>query len=126
MDLVQVFISKEFIFLSLGIWALTLVVRKITEFILDKPQVPASKTSRIWTDLILPLLPVFIGLVFGIFVKKYAYPESMISTSSRIVFAVVAGMFSGLVFRVVKSVLPKDSEVGVILNKLNAKDDGVL
>lgn len=126
MDLVEVFISKEFIFLSLGIWALTLVFRKITEFVLDNPKVPASKTSKIWTDLILPLLPLIVGLVFGLFVAKYAYPENMNSVSSRIVFSVVAGMFSGLIFRIVKSLLPKNSEVGVILNNLNGKNDGVL
>lgn len=99
----QALLSWQFLFFCLAIAAFTFVTRKIVEFILDNPKVPASKTSKLWRDVVLPTLPVIAGCVSALFAKHYPYPDGLNSNSGRIAFGLVAGLFSGLVYRMVNS-----------------------
>lgn len=120
----QTLLSWQFILFCLGIAALTFVVRKVVEFILDNPKVPASKTSKFWTELFLPVLPIILGLILAILAKQYPYP--MTDSASGLVrgfFGAVAGMFSGLIYRIMsgmlKSKLPENDNnmTTVVLSK---------
>lgn len=95
--------SLSFICLCLAIAAITEVLRRIAEFVLDKPQVPASKTSKFWTDLLLPIAPFANGILFTLLIKQYPYPEGWNTTGARFILGLVAGSLSGLVYRVVKA-----------------------
>jgi hypothetical protein len=98
-------LSLSFICLCLAIAAITEILRRIGEFILDKPQVPASKTSKIWTDLLLPIAPFANGIIFTMLIKSYPYPDGWHSGGSRFILGLVAVSLSGLVYRVAKSFL---------------------
>jgi hypothetical protein len=95
----EALLSWQFLFFCLSVAAVTFVVRKISEYILDNPKVPASKTSKLWTDLILPILPVFLGSVGALIAKQYPYPTGLNEASGRFAFGLVAGLLSGLVYR---------------------------
>lgn len=99
----QALLSWQFLLFCLAIAALTFVVRKIVEFILDNPRVPASKTSKLWREVLLPILPVVGGGLSGGFATHYPYPDGLTSASGRVIFGLVAGLFSGLVYRMVNS-----------------------
>ena len=101
----QTLLSWQFILFCLGIAALTSVVRKVVEFILDNPKVPASKTSKFWTELFLPILPIILGLVMAVMAKKFPYPMDASSALVRGLFGSVAGLLSGLVYRILAGML---------------------
>lgn len=102
----QALLSWQFLLFCLGIAAITFIMRKIFEFIvLDNPKMPGSKASRLWTDLLLPVGPVFTGAIIAFFAKHYPYPNGIVSASGRILFGLVAGFLSGLIYRVIKGML---------------------
>ena len=51
----QALLSWQFVLFCLGIFAITFVLRKVAEYILDNPKVPMSKASKLWTELLLPI-----------------------------------------------------------------------
>jgi hypothetical protein len=101
----QALFSWQFVLFCLAIAAVTFVIRRVIEFVLDHPGIPASKSSKFWTDLFLPIFPVIGGPLGAWFASGYPYPEGLTSDSGRIIFGLVAGLLSGLVYRIAKSFL---------------------
>jgi hypothetical protein len=64
-----------------------------------------AKESKLWNDLLLPILPVIIGASGGYLFKTYPYPNGLITDGDRIVFGLVAGLLSTLLYRVVKALM---------------------
>lgn len=107
-NVLQALLSWQFVFFALAIAAMTFVVKKVVEFAIDSPNIPtgnATKESRFWREVVLPISPVLIGAVAGFFADMYPFPEGIESTSARIMFGMVAGLLSGLLFRVIKGAL---------------------
>lgn len=102
--------SWQFILFSLAIAGLTYITRTIVEYFLAKPSVPLDKTSKIWTELLLPVGPVITGAVLGLLLQQYPYPEGIVSSSGRAFFGLVAGLFSGLFYKIIKGMLHKKAE----------------
>lgn len=116
--------SWQFLFLCIGIGAVVFVVRYITEFIiknfltLDKD----STLNKFWGNLVLPIMPIGVGLVFTLYATGYPYPEGFEASSGRAIFGLVAGFSSGLIVRLYKSLLSNKvtelvSKVSGLLNK---------
>ena len=87
--LATVFTSKLLIF-ALAISGIMFFIRTIAEYAISR-----LKTSKIYNELLLPLLPLMLGVVFGSLAGIGA-PGGL-----------VAGMFSGLTFKVIKGLLKK-------------------
>ena len=100
------FLSWNFILYCLGVSTITYVVRTITEYFAQKFKFMATFiASPFWTELFLPLMPLINGGVIAYFATGYPYPYGISALSGRIVFGVVGGMLSGLIFRVLKGLL---------------------
>lgn len=115
--------SWQFLLFCLGIAAVTFVIRKLVEyFILDNPKMPGSRTSKLWRELLLPIGPVCGGALLGLVAAKYPYPEGINSISGRVIFGLVAGLLSGLVYRVISGMLKKTTEeaTAVVSNAVNS------
>ena len=98
--------SWQFLLFCLGIAAVTFVIRKIVEyFILDNPNLPGNRASKLWRELLLPIGPVVGGALLGLIASKYPFPEGINSASGRVIFGLVAGLLSGLVYRVLTGML---------------------
>lgn len=93
-------LSWQFILFSLGIFAIVWTLRTVVEFAIPKV---IGKTW--WEKLFLPLFPLALGLVIAKFAVHYAYPDGLSTFSGRELFGLVAGMFSGLIYQVVKGML---------------------
>jgi len=107
---ISTFASWQFLFLSLFLAGITFAVRKAIEyFILENPNLPGDKKSKIWTSLVLPTFPLVLGLLFGWLVSGYPYPQGVDHVSARIAVGVVAGMLSGSVYRIIKELLYKEA-----------------
>ena len=100
-------ITWQFVVFGLAIAALIFVIRKLAEFLLlDWFKVSQkSKILKLWNDLMLPILPVLVGGLCGFLFKTYPYPNQLSSNGGRIIFVLVAGLMSGLLYRVIKSLL---------------------
>jgi len=97
--------SWQFILFSLFIAGITFVLRKIVEYLMSSFKW-AAKESKLWSDLILPILPVLLGAVIADKFKHFPFPDGLSTFGSgRIVFGLVAGLLSTLVYRVINSLL---------------------
>lgn len=103
--------SWQFLLFCLGIAAVTFVIRKLVEyFVLDNSKLPGNKASKLWRELLLPIGPVVGGALLGLVAAKYPYPEGIDSVSGRVIFGLVAGLLSGLVYRVLTGMLKKTAQ----------------
>jgi len=112
----QALLTWQFLFFCLAIAALTFVFRKIGDFIINNYKW-AAIVVRFWNDLMLPILPVVLGCVTALILKKYPYPDNLTTGGSRFIWGLVAGLLSGLVYRIVKSFLN---------NQINSKGSAVI
>lgn len=101
-NILQILMSWQFIIFSLGIVAITSIFRTLIEYLLANVKIMTNE-SKLWKDLILPVFPVVLGLVAGIVMKEYPYPTGISSRDSRIIFGLVAGLLSTLIYRIVKA-----------------------
>jgi hypothetical protein len=114
--ILQVLLSWQFILFSLAVAAAISIIRTIIEYIFSVRK-RNLKRSKLWNDLILPLLPVGLGICGGIYLKHYPYPgftpgsDGLILRSDRIIFGLVAGLLSTLLYRIIKTLAYQKSEV---------------
>lgn len=101
---IQILLSWQFLMLCLGIAAVTFVFRKIFEYFIFKY---FAKIKTFWSEVLLPILPVITGGLVAEFAKQYPYPEDIQSDSGKVFFGLIAGMFSGIVYRIAKSYISK-------------------
>lgn len=99
MDPFSSFFSASFLFYCFAIFAITFIVRTIVEYFIH-----SAKTSNVWNNLLLPLLPLLMGGISGIFAKMYPDPLGT-SIFARETFGLTAGLLSGLVYKMLKGYL---------------------
>lgn len=108
--ILQAFLSWQFLAFALAIGAVVFVIRQIVEYWMEnawplKQWKQAHKDSRLWRGLILPILPVLLGVVGAYVGQNYPYPEGFATTAGRVAFGLVAGFTSGMFVRLYKSFL---------------------
>lgn len=89
-QLFDVFLSPQTIMLCLGIYAITLILRRAVET--TWPQV---RENRYYGKLALPSFPLLVGSLLGYFMRDFGWPE-MVGTSAggRILFGLICGLLS--------------------------------
>lgn len=108
--LLHALLSWQFLFFSLAIGIVVFVVRQLVEYGMDnwwplKQWKAAHRDAKLWRGLVLPILPIVLGLAAALLAKAYPFPEGFATTSGRVVFGLVAGFTSGLAVRLYKSFL---------------------
>lgn len=102
--ILQILLSWQFITFGLAIAAVVFVIRKIVEYLMET-YTSLSKETKLWNHLMLPILPVLLGVLSSYFFKTFPYPGGLSATDSRVIFGLVAGLFSGLIYRIVNGLL---------------------
>jgi hypothetical protein len=107
MDLLSIFLTWQFLIFCLGLSAITFVVRKVVEYFMSNFLILSGKNFFIlWRTVLLPIGPVVNGAIAGFLADGFPYPELLGSSSyGRFSFGLVAGLFSGLIYRVITSLL---------------------
>lgn len=100
MDPLMQFMTWQFMLFALTIAGVTFVLRTVVEYFIKNPQ-----KQKLWEDLILPLFPLVLGGLLGRFLTMYPYPDGLVGNAGHVIFGFVSGMFSGLVYRYLKSIL---------------------
>lgn len=95
MDPFSAIFSTQLIFFALAIFALTFIIRTVLEYFIS-----LLKTSNVWNNLILPVMPLMLGALGGL---SKTYPNPLgISIFARETFGLVAGLVSGLGYQMLK------------------------
>lgn len=121
-SILQALLSWQFLFFCLAVGAVVFVIRLFVEYGMEnwwplKQWRTANKDSKLWRSLILPILPIALGLLAGLVAKGYPYPEGITSTSGRLAFGLVGGFTSSLIVRLYVSFL--SSKVSEFRDKVN-------
>ena len=111
-SMLQTLLSWQFVVFGLCIAAVMFTVRKAVEYVLVTWK--GKKNSKIWNDLLLPILPLFVGTLGAYVITSYPYPEELATDGGRAAFGLVAGLMSGLFYR---------SDKALVLQKLPAAND---
>jgi hypothetical protein len=98
--ILQVFLSWQFIIFAVAIMAVVHVIRMFAEYGLSNWK-PLMKESKLWNDLIMPILPIVVGVLGALVIKSYPYPNNLTATGSRFIFGLGAGMLASTLFRFV-------------------------
>lgn len=108
--ILAVLLSWQFVLFGLAIATVMYILRTVLEYVFTLTK-KSLANSQLWNDLLLPLLPVIIGAASSYFLKVFPYPGftpgpgGIIPVGDRIIFGLVAGLLSGLMYRVIKSLL---------------------
>lgn len=99
MDPFLQFLTWQFVMFCMGVATITSVIRNMVEFAYED-----AKKTKLWTKLILVVMPVVIGGIAGAFLTG-PYPEGINDRDSRIIYGIVAGLFSSQLYRILKGIL---------------------
>lgn len=102
--ILQTLFSWQFVIFGMSIAAVMFVIRKVAEYAMSN-WAAAAKESKLWNDLLLPILPVILGATSALLIKTFPYPEGLHTGSSRFIFGLVAGLLSTLLYRVFKALM---------------------
>lgn len=105
MDPLMNFFTWQFMLFSLAVAGVTFILRKVIEYYAKN----ITKNTA-WEDLVLPIFPLVLGCLMGKLMTAYPYPDGLNSVGGRVIFGLVVGMFSGLVYRVLNSLLNVKAE----------------
>ena len=97
-----------FVVYCLAVFAMSFLARRIVE-----TASPRVKVSVWWCDVILPSVPIFLGVVVAAAARGYPFPSALSVLSGRLLYGVVAGFLSGWVYRIVKGAF--SAKAGVTL-----------
>ncbi len=101
---IETFLSWQLIMFCLSVSAVTFVFKKFITYGVKKVRV-LKKFNDFWMEVLMPTIPVIMGGFMSYILTSYPFPPEANDTSSRVFFGIVAGMFSGLVYKIVKSFL---------------------
>lgn len=107
--LLAILLSPIMIFSTLGIASITFLIRTLIDYILSKPIFKATSKSPFYINVILPLLPLAIG-VSTFTLTSLPAPEELSSNPGRAIFGLIAGLLSSTVYRLVKSQIRAKTE----------------
>lgn len=108
--ILQVLLSWQFVLFGLAIAAIIYVFRLVVQYVASLLKKDLSK-SNLWDNLILPVAPIVVGVVAALLLKKFPYPgftadaHGVVMRGDRIIFGLVTGLFSTVMYRMVKSML---------------------
>ena len=100
---------------SLGVFVISLVLRRTLErlFPTVRKDTPESRAQHIWEEVLLPSMPVFVGVLMALVMRQYPYPALLTGLGSRLTFGAVAGFFCGWTYRIVKALVTKKFGIDV-------------
>lgn len=103
MDVLDQFLTIPMLIFCVVIYVLVQIQRTSLEMIL-----PTVKTSKLWTDLFLPIGPCGTGVILATIFKTYPFPAIMANSwSNRSALGIFCGIFSGYIYKLVKAWIVK-------------------
>lgn len=84
------------------------VIRKVAELVSPDLKNSGLVMSRVWRELLLPILPVVIGASLAAAITSFPYPEVFAkSLVMRVIYGTLAGFFSTWAYRIIKTLVQR-------------------
>lgn len=107
-DGLAVFTNWQTVAVGLTIYVMTGAIRRVVE-----TGWKGAKSNKWWYEVLLPLGPIGNGILLAMFVKQFPWPEPVAeSTSSRVMYALVCGLFCGWLYGRVRGFFRNGSTAG--------------
>lgn len=82
------------------VFVITYVVRRVGEAVY-----PKLKVNHWWVELVMPTIPVILGVLSAILIKDFPFPIHEPSVGMRVVLGTVGGFLSSYSFKFVRAVI---------------------
>jgi len=108
-SLVNAIVSQQFIYICLAVYVVTYFVRRLIEgtwkVLVETGRVRQTTLAfRLWNEVCLPVLTIFVGGLMGLMAKTFVWPELTNGTrSGRIMFGAVCGLFSAFIYNRIRA-----------------------
>ena len=98
---------------ALAVFILTHFLRKMLEALFPsiRKDTPLTTWQRVWDLVLLPSLPVFVGVLLGVLVKTWPWPPGIATPGARALLGAVVGFFSTWFYRILKAVIQERFKV---------------
>lgn len=93
MNLPEIFLNWQSAAVALVIYAITESLRRAVQSLWK-----SWRSNRFYTEFVLFVLPVSVGALLGATVSSFAWPAELKTTSSRVMYAAVLGLFAGAIY----------------------------
>jgi hypothetical protein len=122
--ILQILLSWQFILFGLAVAGAVYVLRILAEYFIQLAK-KDPKNSKLWNEVLLPILPVVLGAMAAVNFRSFPYPDGLVTRGDRIIFGLVAGLLSTLLYRVIKGLLsqkvPTPQTINVIIENTDTK-----
>jgi len=100
-------LSWQTLLFTVGIFIFSFFIRRTLEAVFPslRKDTPDTTGSRIWQMVLLPMLPVAVGMLTAGLVKRWPFPPSIDHLESRVIYGAVCGFFSSWSYRIAKKVV---------------------
>ncbi len=90
----ELFANWQTIVVGLTIYVVTAAIRRVVETAWK-----GAKDSKWWYEVFLPLGPIANGVILALSMRKFPWPDQVAgSTSARVTYAIVCGLFCGWLY----------------------------
>lgn len=98
---------------SMAIFIFSLFLRRTLEAVFPTLSrgTPLSVAQKIWESVVLPMVPVVVGVSIAYFVSSWPYPEDLTSIGARVLYGAICGFFSTSAYRVLSALINKKFSV---------------
>jgi hypothetical protein len=100
-DALKEFFSIYVALFCLGVYVFTFAIRKVV----DRALIGRPTLLGWWSEVGVPLLPVLLGVLCALGMKKYPYPPLVQAHGIRVFFGATCGFFSAWVYKLARGVL---------------------
>ena len=103
----ELFANWQTIVVGLTIYVVTAAIRRVVETAWK-----GATSNKWWYEVLLPLGPIGNGVILALVMPKFPWPDQVaVSTSARVTYAIVCGLFCGWFYARVRGFLrPADGK----------------
>jgi hypothetical protein len=99
-NLAAIFLGWQSILLGLILYVVTEAERRLIQ-----SSWKGWRTNRVYTEFVLWISPCANGALAGALVRNFPWPAELVTTTSRVVYGVVLGLFCGAIYNRAKKIL---------------------
>jgi uncharacterized membrane protein YeiB len=99
----EVFLSWQTTVMCVALFGMVFAIRRFVETLWG-----TVKTKKWWTDAILAVLPMALGVAVCLAAKEFPYPAGIKVTSVRVLYGIFCGLASGWAYARLKTFFLKD------------------
>ena len=118
-SLASAIFNVQTVYLCLAIYVVTYLIRRVIEgtwsiLVQQGEAKKVSIPSRIWDEIVVPILPILIGGGLSFAAKTFVWPDFAMKTKlARVLYGCICGLFSAFIYNRIRGWLKSKTDVSV-------------